>query len=98
MTDPAQLARAQALLQRTAELIAAVEAEVDRLQAENEARRARVLVWEETLKALLPDPVLDPAIVHVEGVHDPDTVHEHATNGGSVYTFDEPGVKAVPRE
>ena len=67
---PSDLARAQALLQRTADLIAAMEAEVLRLRAENEERRARILAWEATLRDLLPETAADEPLVHVEGVHD----------------------------
>lgn len=98
MADKAQLARAQALLERTAQIIAAVEAEVESLHAENEARKARVLAWEETLLALLPETAAEEPIVHVEDVHDPDTVHEHTTAAGHVYTLDQPGVRTLPRD
>lgn len=87
-----------ALLERTASLIASVEEEVERLHAENESRKARVLAWEETLMALLPETTVEEPIVHVEDVHDPDTVHEHTTAAGHVYTLDQPGVRTIPRD
>lgn len=99
MTDPAQLARARALLARTADLIAAVEAELDALRAENLAAQERVLAWEETLAALLPDAEVEAPFRHVEAVHDEDGgVVEEATDGGSVYTLATSGARTIPRE
>lgn len=88
MTDAAELARARALLARTAELLTAVEAEVERLRRENDAARARVLAWEATLAALVPDDAPEGALSGVAAVHAAGGARERATDSGSVYRVD----------
>ena len=50
-----ELSRAEALLQKTAELLASLESEIDRLAEETEATRVRLAEWERQILALLPE-------------------------------------------